>query len=452
MTQTTRFTQGKLFTPLIRFALPVLLAMLLQTMYGAVDLMVVGAFGNAADISAVSTGSHIMQTVTGVVVGLSMGVTILVGQRIGEGKPEEAGKTVGSGILIFGVAALIMTAVFAGFAGSVCTLMKAPVEAFAGTRSYVRICAMGSVFIVAYNIIGSIFRGLGDSRTPLITVAIACVFNIIGDLLLVGVFGLSSDGAAIATVFAQAVSVLISFILIRRKTLPFIFNSSSIRFHKGITSGILKLGTPIALQDFLVSVSFLVITAIVNDMGVIPSAGVGVAEKLVGFIMLVPSSFSQAVSAFVAQNTGAGKPQRAKRAMFYCIAISFCFGVVMFISIFLKGDLLASVFSDDPAIIEAAWSYMKAYAVDCLLTAEMFCMTGYFNGRGKTTFVMLQGILSAFCIRISVSYIMSRQVPLSLFKVGLATPASTFVQVILCVVYYLFLTRSDRELPPLSEN
>jgi len=449
MTETNRFTQGKLFAPLIQFALPVLLAMFLQTMYGAVDLMVVGAFGNASDISAVATGSHIMQTITGVVVGLSMGVTILVGQRIGEGKPEEAGKAVGSGVLIFAVAAMLMTLLFVGFAGPVCAVMKAPAEAFIGTRSYVRICAMGSVFIVAYNIIGSIFRGLGDSRTPLITVAIACVCNILGDLLLVGAFGLASNGAAIATVFAQAVSVFISFALIRRKRLPFTFSRSSIRFHKGLTSGILKLGSPIALQDFLVSVSFLVITAIVNSMGVIPSAGVGVAEKLVGFIMLVPSSFSQAVSAFVAQNTGAGKPERAKKAMSYCIGISLCFGIIMFISIFLKGDLLASVFSDDPAIIEAAWSYMKAYAVDCILTAEMFCMTGYFNGRGKTTFVMLQGILSAFCIRIPVSYIMSRQVPLSLFKVGLATPASTFVQVILCIIYYRFVVKNDRELPPL---
>ncbi len=437
------FIEGKIFAPLIKFTLPVLMAMFLQAMYGAVDLMVVGKFGTAADVSAVSTGSHIMQTVTGIIVGLAMGVTINVGQKIGERKPEEAGKAIGSGICIFAVAALAMTVLLVGFAGPASQIMKAPAEAFRATTAYVRICAAGSVFIVAYNILGSIFRGLGDSKTPLITVLIACVVNIIGDLLLVAGFGMASDGAAIATVFAQAVSVFLSLWMISRKKLPFAFSKKLIRFHKGMTASIIKLGAPIALQDFLVNVSFLVITAIINSMGVVPSAGVGVAEKLCGFIMLVPSSFAQAVSAFVAQNYGAGRLDRAKKSLFYGIAISLGFGIIMFSVSFFRGDLMASLFANDPAIIQAAWDYMKAYAIDCLFTAEMFCMTGYFNGRGKTTFVMAQGIFSAFFIRIPVSFIMSRMVPLSLFKVGLATPAATLTQIVMCVIYYRILEKSS---------
>ncbi len=445
------FTEGKIFRPLLSFAMPVLLAMFLQVMYGAVDLLVVGQFGSAADVSAVATGSHIMQTITSIIMGLAMGLTVNVAQKIGQKRAQDAGNAIGSGICIFAVVAVVVTAAMLALASPISALMKAPAEAFDSTVSYVRICSAGSVFIIAYNVIGSVFRGLGDSKTPLMTVLIACVVNIAGDLLLVGVFGMAAKGAAIATVFAQAVSVVLSLFIISKRELPFTLNKGSLRFHKGLTAETLKLGTPIALQDFLVSASFLVLTAIVNDLGVIPSAGVGVAEKLAGFIMLVPSSFSQSVSAFVAQNFGAGKLGRAKKALGYAILASFCFGIIMFTFSFFRGDLLAGIFSSVSQIIAAAWDYMKAYSIDCLMTAVMFCMVGYFNGCGKTAFVMIQGVVGAFCVRVPVSFIMSRIMPVSLFRIGLATPASTAVQIVLCVVYYMILKKREktRALPEL---
>ena len=282
------FTQGPILPALLKFALPVLLALLLQAMYGAVDLQVVGRFGTAADISAVSTGSQIMQTITVVITGLAMGVTVLLGQKIGEGKPEEGGRAVGGGICLFSVVTLIVTVTMLLMAPRMSALMQAPADAFADTVVYVRICSAGAVFIVAYNILGSIFRGLGDSQMPLITVSIACVFNIAGDLLMVGGLGMGVAGAAIATVFAQAVSVLLSLLIIRRRQLPFTLTKQDIRFEKSVIWQILKLGIPVAFQDLLVSLSFLAIIAIANAMGTIASAGVGVAEKLCAFVMLVP--------------------------------------------------------------------------------------------------------------------------------------------------------------------
>ena len=309
------FTEGKILLPLIRFALPVLAALFLQAMYGAVDLLIVGRFGLPADVSAVSTGSQIMMTMTNLIASFAMGATILLARQIGEGKPEEGGETIGTCIIMFFVIGAVLTVLFVPGAGAVAKLMHAPAEAYPLTVSYIRICGAGTLVIIAYNLIGSIFRGIGDSVTPLITVAIACVCNIAGDLLLVGVCGMGTAGAAFATVLAQAASVVISLLLIRRKTLPFSFRKSHIRLQKKKAGTITHLGLPIALQDFLVSISFLIILMIVNSLGVTASAGVGVAEKVCVFIMLVPIAFMQSMSAFVAQNAGANRYDRAEKAL-----------------------------------------------------------------------------------------------------------------------------------------
>lgn len=437
MKNSNNFTEGKIFTPLMKFAIPVLLALFLQAMYGAVDLLVVGKFAHTSDISAVSTGSMIMHTITTILVGLSMGITVMTGQKIGEGNPKNAGKVIGSGIALFAVLALVMTAIFTVFAGPIAKVMQAPKEAFTQTVDYVRICSAGTVFIIAFNVLGSIFRGIGDSKMPLITVAIACVVNIFGDLLLVSVFDMGAAGAALATVFAQAISVVISLLIIMRRKLPFEFSPKSIRFDREHIKSILKIGTPIALQDLLVSISFLVIMAIVNSLGLEKSAGVGVAEKICAFIMLIPSAFMQSISAFVAQNIGAGKINRANKSLFYAIGASLVAGVITFYLSFFHGDALSGIFANEEIVIAHSADYLKSYAIDCLLTAFLFCFIGYYTGVGKTMFVMIQGIAGAFCVRIPVSYFISKIADVSLFYIGLATPASTIIQIILCSVYFV---------------
>ena len=440
------FTRGPILPALLKFAFPVLLALLLQAMYGAVDLQVVGKFGTAADISAVSTGSQLMQTVTIVITGLSMGITVLLGQKLGEGKPSEAGEAVGSGICLFALVTLAVTALMLAAAPKLSALMRAPEDAFDGTVTYVRICSAGAAFIVAYNLLGSIFRGMGDSRMPLITVSIACVCNIAGDLLLVGGLGMGVAGAAIATVAAQAVSVGLSVLVIRRRSLPFTMTRRDIRWRGGVVARILRLGTPVALQDLLVNISFLALIAIANAMGTIASAGVGVAEKLCGFVMLVPSAYMQSMSAFVAQNIGAGLEDRARRALLYGVLSSLAAGLIMGWAAFFHGDVLAGIFADDRAVIAAAWEYLKAYAIDCLLTSFLFCFVGFFNGCGQTLFVMVQGMIGALCVRLPVALLVSWSADSSLFHLGLATPASTTVQIILCGIWFLRHVRRQKRL------
>lgn len=437
------FTEGKILPQLLSFAFPVLLALFLQAMYGAVDLLVVGQFSTPEEVSAVSTGSQILHSITTVITGLAMGITVLVGQRIGEKRPEQAGAVIGNGICLFGVIAVVVTVIMVFGAEVAANIMHAPDEAFEQTAAYIRICTAGTVFIVAYNLLGSIFRGIGDSKMPLITVAIACVINIVGDLLFVAGFNMGAAGAAIATVLAQAVSVVLSLLIIKKRPLPFKFKRSDICFGKQNIMKILSLGTPIAFQELLVGISFLVIIAIVNSMGVIASAGVGVAEKLCGFIMLVPSSFMQAMSAFVAQNMGARKPERANKALFYGIGTSLLAGCVLFYLGFFHGDLLSAIFSNDSQVIASSADYLKAYAIDCLFTAFLFCFIGYFNGCGQTFFVMLQGLIGAFFVRIPVAWFISKTAGVTLFKLGLATPCSTIVQITLCIVYFFVNKRLE---------
>lgn len=276
------------------------------------------------------------------------------------------------------------------------------------------------------------------------TVAIACAFNVFGDLLFVAGFHLQASGAAIATVLAQALSVGICLIVVKKRGLPFPFGKKNLRFHGALTAKMLQTGFPIALQDSLVAISFLVISAIVNRLGLLASAGVGVAEKVCAFIMLVPSAFSQSLSAFVAQNVGAGKPDRAKTSMYYGMAASLAAGIVMAYAAYFHGDFFCGIFTTDMEVVREAWDYMRAYAIDTLLVSFLFCFIGYFNGNGKTAFVMAQGLIGAFGVRIPVSYVVSRSSFANLFTIGLATPASTVVQIVLCAVYYARFRRKPR--------
>jgi putative MATE family efflux protein len=442
MEKTKDFTTGSVLGSLIKFAVPVLAAMFLQSLYGGVDLLIVGQFATTADVSGVATGSQLMHTATTVITGLSMGITVYVAQKIGEQKEEDAGRAIGTGILFFIFLGIVMSALLVIFTSFLAALLHAPAEAYEQTCGYITVCGYGTLFICLYNLLGAIFRGIGDSKTPLITVMIACVCNIIADLLFVAGFGMGATGAALATIIAQAISVVVSLFIIRRKPLPFVFKTEFIKLQPRVLLKELKLGAPIALQDLLVGISFLVIHAVVNSIDVVASAGVGVAEKVCGFIMLVPSSFSQSMSAFVAQNIGAGKGDRALKALKYGIATSLCVGVLIGTFSFFQGDLLTSIFTKDPAVIIQGHEYLKAYAIDCLFTAILFCCIGYYNGCGNTFFVMLQGLVGAFCVRVPYVLLMSKAGITSLFQIGIGTPLSSIVQIILCMGFIVYLNRT----------
>ena len=434
------FTQGSILKKLIPFMIPILGALVLQAAYGAVDLLVVGRFGPTAGLSAVSTGSQILNLVTFVITQLAMGITVLIARYIGEKSTGQIGQLLGGAVTVFAIVSAVLFVVMVFFAKPLAVLMQAPQEAISLTTVYVRICGGGIFFIVAYNVLAAIFRGLGDSRSPLIFVAVACVVNIIGDLILVAGFHLDAAGAAIATVAAQAVSVVLAIVLLKKKDLKFGIQKKDFRIN-GQCKRFLKVGLPLALQEFLTQMSFLALCAFVNKLGLEASSGYGVACKIVNFAMLVPSSLMQSMASFVSQNVGAGKPDRAKKSMFTGMGLGVIVGVVVFICVWCFGDVLTSVFTTDTAVIQKGTEYLRGFAPETIVTAVLFSMVGFFNGYEKTVWVMIQGLVQTLLVRLPLAYVMSIQPHASLTKIGLAAPVATCFGIVLNVIFYLIFTR-----------
>lgn len=442
MSNTADFTQGSILKKLCRFMLPVLGALILQAAYGAVDLLVVGRFGSTSGLSAVSTGSQVLNLVTFVVTQLAMGVTVLIARYIGEKREKEIGAVLGGAAVVFTILAGCLFVLLVLFARPISVLMQAPKEALALTTSYVRICGCGILFIVAYNVLSAVFRGLGDSRSPLLFVLVACLVNVAGDLVLVAGLHLDAAGAALATVLAQAVSVVCALAILCRKKLPFTFRKSDVRLNEQCRR-FLTIGLPLALQEFLTQLSFLALCAFVNRLGLAASSGYGVASKIVSFVMLVPSALMQSMASFVAQNIGAGNVKRAKRSMFTGIAVGVAFGIVMFALVLLKGDVLAGLFSTDAEVVRRGFEYLRGFAPETIVTAVLFSMVGYFNGSNQTLWVMIQGLIQTLLVRLPLAYYMSIQPNASLTKIGISAPVATVVGIVLNIGFFLYLNRRD---------
>ena len=430
------FTQGSILGKLIPFMMPILGALILQAAYGAVDLLVVGRFGTTEGLSAVSTGSQVLNLVTFVITQFAMGVTVLIARYIGEKKPEQIGALIGGAIVVFAMISVALFIVMIVFSRQVAVIMQAPKEAVGLTSLYVKICGSGIFFIVAYNLLSAVFRGLGDSKSPLIFVAVACVINIVGDLVLVAGFNMDAAGAAIATVAAQAVSVVFALLLLFKRKLPFKITKKDFSINRHCRRA-LKVGLPLALQEFLTQISFLALCAFVNRLGLQASSGYGVACKIVNFAMLIPSSLMQSMASFVSQNVGAGNEKRAKKTMFVGIGVGLVIGCIVFLFVMFKGDLLT-------AVIQNGYDYLKGFALETIVTAILFSMIGYFNGHDKTVWVMIQGLVQTLLVRLPFAYYMSIQPDASLTKIGLAAPVATIFGIVLNVVFYIWCNRKDK--------
>lgn len=432
-------TEGAVWKKLLAFALPIMGANLLQAMYGTVDLMIVGLFADASHVSAVSTGSMTMMTITGIITGLTMGSTVQLGHGIGMRDFSKASRTIASTLALFVALGLAMMGIVMAAALPIAGIMNAPAEALEATADYIRICGAGIIAIVLFNAVSGLLRGIGDSRTPLILMGISCTVNVLGDLLLVGAFGMGSAGAAYATIGAQAISVAAAALMVRKNGFGFETSRRELRPAMQETMGILRYGLPIAAQEALTNVSFMVILAILNGFGLVASAGVGVAEKLCGLMFIIPSAMMAAVSAFSAQNIGAGQDARAKQGMYVSMLVSFSIGLCMFLMSFWGGERLAALFTSDREVCAAAADYLRSYSIDCVIVSFNFSMMGYLNGLGRTGFVALQGILSTFLVRIPVSWAMSKIPGVTLFQVGFATPLATVFAIVITAVYLRYL-------------
>ena len=439
--QRNELTEGPILSGLLKFTIPFLFSNLLQTLYGTVDTLVIGNYGSTSGVSAVACGAQLLSLFTFLAIGLSAGGTVLVSQCIGAKDDKQAAQLVGNLIISFTAVSVILTAIAAIFSPVFLGWLNVPAEARAEATTYMRICSMGIPLIIGYNIVCALLRAMGDSKSPLIFVAVACAINIAGDLLLTGVLGMGVAGVAIATVAAQGVSFLFGLFFIMKKGMPFAFGRKDIAFDGSVTAHIFKIGIPMGIQSVLINISFMFITAIINSMGLSASAAMGIGDKIVGFAFMPQSAFSASAAVVVAQNFGAGKMDRARKAVGCAIGISFAIEAVCFLICLLFPNFMPSLFTNDDEVIRMAGMYMQAYSIDGMLTAVAFNLSALLNGCGKTTFNMAQNLIATFLGRIPATWLFSRMANTNLFLIGCAAPASTVLSIVMLLIYIRVVLR-----------
>lgn len=438
-------TQGNLLRVMLSFSLPFLLSNFLQTLYGLGDMFIIGLFNGAEITTAVSVGSQVMHMLTVMITGLAMGSTVMISRALGRRDGQAAARTVGNTLTVFLLGSLAVAAVLILAVDPILHAVSTPAESFEQARWYLVICFAGVPFITAYNVLSSVFRGLGDSRTPMYFVAVACAVNILLDLLFVGPFGMQAAGAALATVIAQAVSVLFAALTIRRRGTGLPLTRGDLRPERGALGSILKIGFPIALQDGFIQISFLVITAIANSRGVEMAAAVGIVEKIIGILFLVPSAMLSAVSAVAAQNLGAEKPGRARAALGYGVATTVGYGIVLAVLFQFAAAPAVSLFTKDASVITYGGQYLSTYVFDCLFAGIHFCFSGYFCARGLSILSFAHNIVSVLLARIPLAYLATVLYPDTLTEMGMASTLGSVLSAIICTVIFLVLYRRDKK-------
>ena len=443
-------TQGSVLKNVVLFSLPYLLSYFLQTLYGMADLFIIGQFRGVESTTAVSVGSQVMHMLTVMLVGLAMGATVSIGQAVGGGDHRRASRGIGNTVTLFMGLSVVLTGVLLCLTRPIVAVMSTPAEAVEGTVAYLTICFLGIPFITAYNIISSIFRGLGDSKSPMYFIAVACAANIALDYLFMGALDLGPAGAALGTTLAQTVSVAVSLFVILRRDMGVRIQKGDLRPDGAVMKKILKIGIPVTLQDGFIQISFIIITIIANRRGLTDAAAVGIVEKIIGFLFLVPSSMLSTVSALGAQNIGAGKPKRAIATLGYAIAIATALGVAIVAAVQLTAEPLVALFTDSARadgalVVQRGGQYIRGYVLDCMLAGVQFSFSGYFCARGKSGLSFLHNCLSIILVRVPGAYLASTLFPNTLFPMGLASAGGSLLSDIVCLICFFWLMGRDKK-------
>lgn len=431
-------TTGSVWKTVIRFSLPFFLSYFLQTLYGMADLFIIGQFNGVDSTTAVSIGSQVMHMLTVMIVGLAMGATVLIGQAAGAKNQEQTSIAIGNTITLFTGLSIVLTLSLLIAVDPIIAIMSTPKEAVVGTTHYLTVCFIGIPFITAYNIISSVFRGMGDSKSPMYFIAVACIVNIVLDYLFIGAMHLGATGAALATTLSQTISVIISLIIIRKKKMITV-SKKVLKPDKNTMGRIVKIGIPIALQDGFIQIAFIVITVFANLRGLNDAAAVGIVEKVIGILFLVPSSMMQSVSALSAQNIGAGKHDRARRILFYAMAISITWGIVATIVMLFQAEPFIALFADNDQVIQLGGEYMRGYVWDCIFAGIHFSFSGYFCAYGLSGISFIHNSISILCARIPLAYIASTYFTDTLFPMGLASPTGSLVSTVICLIVFFWI-------------
>lgn len=437
-------TSGSVFKNMVSFSLPYLLSYFLQTLYGLADLFIIGRFNGVDSITAVSVGGQVMHMLTVMIVGLAMGSTVTIGRAVGAKRSGQAALAVGNTITLFMGVSVAATGILLVLVKSVVAVMGTPVEAVSETVVYLTICFVGIPFITAYNIISAVFRGLGDSKSPMYFIAVACVVNIALDYWFIAGFHLGAAGAALGTVLSQTISVIAALLMIRKKRTQITLKKDVFLPHRKIMGAILKIGIPVAVQDGFIQVAFIVITVIANHRGLNDAAAVGIVEKFIGVVFLVPSTMLSTVSALSAQNIGAGQHDRAKASLCYAVFLAAGFGLVVSAAMQFAGSAVVGMFTENAEVILLGDEYLRSYIWDCMIAGVHFSFSGYFCAYGLSGISFLHNALSIVCVRVPGAFLASRYFPDTLFPMGLAAPFGSLLSVIVCLAAFVWMKKYKR--------
>ena len=434
-------TTGNVFQTILYFALPYLLSYFLQTLYGMADLYIIGQFNGVAATTAVSIGSQVMHMLTVIIVGLAMGTTVTVGRAIGAKKTDEAALAIGNTVTLFMIVSVVFTLGLLLLLRPIVMLISTPQEAVQGTMQYLFVCFIGIPFITAYNIISSIFRGLGDSKSPMYFVAIACVANIGLDYLFIGAMSMGPVGAALGTTLAQTISVVISLVAICKKQMGIHLTKKDFRPQVSVMKMLLSIGVPVALQDGFIQVAFIIITIIANQRGLNPAAAVGIVEKFISAAFIVPSSMLATVSALAAQNIGADKHDRAAKTLYTAMLITSVYGILIGLVTEAAAEYILGFFTKDAVVIVLGSQYLRGYIWDAFLAGFQFCFTGYFCAYGLSYIGFIHNVCAIVLVRVPGAYLTSKYFPDTLFPMGLAAPAGSLLSTIICILFFVWMRK-----------
>lgn len=441
----SELTEGNLFSAMMHFSVPYLIACFLQTFYGMADLLIIGRFNGAASVTAVAAGSQVMHMLTVMIAGLAMGTTVMISRNIGAGDRRGAGHCIGTSGVFFLVSALLLMAAALASRDGILKLLATPEEALAEAEQYLFLCFLGIPCITAYNVFSSIFRGLGDTKRPMLFAAAAGILNIGLDILLIGPFGMGAAGAAAATVFSQFFSVILAAASLRKFLAGMDLTRRDLHFERTRAKQIFSVGGPIALQEGLIQISFLIITAIADSRGVTIAAAVGIVEKIISFLFLVHSAMLSTVSAAAAQNEGAGKPERSVRALFLGIRICAVYGCIAFAVCLSAAPQIVGLFSSgEPEVVRLGAQYLRTYALDCIFAGVHFCFSGYFSACGKSLYTFLHNMISVCVVRVPGAYLASVLFPGTLYEMGLAAPMGSLLSILICMVLFRRLHAEEK--------
>ena len=432
-------TTGSVPKTILLFSLPYFLSYFLQTLYGTADLFIIGQFNGVSATTAVSIGSQVMHMLTVMIVGLAMGTTVMIGRAVGANDREQVNQSIGNTVTLFMLLSICLTVVLLCFVKPIVAIMSTPQEAVKDTIIYLTICFIGIPFITAYNIISSIFRGMGDSKSPMYFIAIACAFNIALDYLFIGALHMGPAGAALGTTLSQTISVLVSLTMVFRKKMIPGFHAADLKPVRAVMGNLFKIGFPIAMQDGFIQIAFIVITIIANRRGLNDAAAVGIVEKMISLFFLVPSSMLSTVSALSAQNIGARKHERASQTLLCAMSITVFYGIVISVLMQFLGGSAVRLFSDNADVVRLGSQYLHSYIWDTIFAGIHFCFSGYFCAYGLSGISFMHNLAAIICARIPIAYRASRQYPDTLFPMGFAAPVGSFLSVIICTGAFVWM-------------